>query len=159
MIGSTTWENGGNYNWQVLDADGAAGTGWDQLAITGALDLAGLSAGGFNVNVWPLSTFAGTTGNAQNFDGNGGIYSWIMATASGGITGFDAGDFTIFTAANNGTNGFTNPFTGSFSMSVTGNNLNLNYGPTPVPEPANAVTVLALFSGAVLNRRKRVVKH
>jgi autotransporter-associated beta strand protein len=159
--GNTTWLNGGNYNWQLLDATGAAGTGWDKLAITGALDLAGLTAGGFNVNVWSLSTFAGTTGNAQYFDGNGGMYSWIMATADGGITGFDAGDFTIFTAANNGTNGFTNDFTGgTFSMSVEGNNLNLNYlGPNPVPEPASAFTVLALFSSGVLHRRRRVVRR
>jgi len=158
VIGNAVWEAGGNYNWQVLDATGAAGAGWDQLAITGALDLAGLTAGGFNVNVWSLSTFSGTTGNALNFNASLS-YSWPIATASGGITGFDAGDFSIFTAANNGTNGFTNPFTGSFSMSVTGNNLNLNYGPTPVPEPGSAFAVLALFSGAVLNRRKRAVKH
>jgi autotransporter-associated beta strand protein len=157
VVGNTTWENGGNYNWELLDATGAAGTGWDQLAIAGALDLASLTAGGFNVNVWSLSD-ALTSGNALNFDGSLS-YSWPIATATGGITGFDAGDFTIFTTANNGTNGFTNPFTGSFSMSVTGNNLNLNYGPTPVPEPGSAFTVLALFSGAVLNRRKRVVKH
>jgi autotransporter-associated beta strand protein len=156
--GSTTWLDGGNYNWQVLDADGAAGpTGWDKLAITGVLDLSNLTAGGFNVNVWSLSD-ALTSGNALNFDGSLS-YSWTIATASVEITGFDAGDFTIFTAANNGTNGFTNPFPGGFSMSVTGNDLNLNYGPTPVPEPGSAFTVLALFSGAVLNRRKRVVKH
>jgi fibronectin-binding autotransporter adhesin len=159
VSGDTTWLDGGNYNWQVLDVDGAAGTGWDQLAITGALDLASLTAGGFNVNVWSLSS-ALVNGNAQNFDGIGGVYSWPIATASGGITGFDAGDFTIFTGSNNGTTGFTNDFTGgTFSMSQTGNNLYLNYlGPTPVPEPASAVTVLALFSGAVLQRRKRVVK-
>ncbi|RFC47442.1 MAG: putative conserved protein, contains a C-terminal beta-barrel porin domain [Verrucomicrobia bacterium] len=159
VVGNTTWLNGGNYNWELLNATGAAGTGWDQLAIAGALDLASLTAGGFNVNVWSLSD-ALTSGNALNFDGIGGIYSWPIATASGGITGFDAGDFTIFTTANNGTNGFTNPFTGSFSMSQTGNNLFLNYlGPTPVPEPGSAFTVLALFSGGVLSRRKRVVKH
>ena len=157
VAGDTTWLNGGNYNWELLDATGAAGTGWDQLAITGALDLASLTAGGFNVNVWSLSD-ALTSGNALNFDGSLS-YSWPIATATGGITGFDAGDFTIFTTANNGTNGFTNSFTGSFSMSVTGNNLNLNYGPTPVPEPASAFTVLALFSSGVLSRRKRVVKH
>ena len=159
VSGNTTWENGGNYNWQLLDATGAAGTGWDQLAITGALDLASLTAGGFNVNVWSLSS-ALVNGNAQNFDGIGGIYSWPIATASGGITGFNASNFFINTAPVNGTTGFTNDFTGgTFSMSQTGNNLYLNYlGPTPVPEPASALTVLALFSGAVLQRRKRVVK-
>jgi autotransporter-associated beta strand protein len=160
VVGDTTWENGGNYNWELLDATGAAGTGWDQLAITGVLDLASLTAGGFNVNVWSLSD-ALTSGNALNFDGIGGIYSWPIATASGGITGFNASNFFINTTAVNGTNGFTNDFTGgTFSMSQTGNNLYLNYlGPTPVPEPGSAFTVLALFSGAVLNRRKRVVKH
>jgi fibronectin-binding autotransporter adhesin len=158
--GNTTWQNGGNYNWQLLDATGTAGTGWDQLAITGALDLAGLTAGGFNVNVWSLSS-ALVNGNALNFDGIGGVYSWPIATTTTGITGFNANNFFIDTAAVNGTNGFTNSFAGgTFSMSQTGNNLYLNYqGPTPVPEPANAVTVLALFSGAVLQRRKRVVKH
>jgi autotransporter-associated beta strand protein len=155
VSGDTTWLNGGNYNWQLLDSTGAAGTGWDQLAITGALDLTGLTSGGFNVNVSSLSTFAGTTGNALNFDASLS-YSWLIATASAGITGFDAGDFTIYTGPNNGTNGFTNSFTGTFSMSQTGNNLNLIY--TQVPEPASAFTMLALFSGAVLLRRKRAVK-
>ena len=32
-------------------------------------------------------------------------------------------------------------------------------GPTPVPEPASALSVLALFSSGVLNRRKRAVRH
>ena len=161
VMGNTTWEAGGNYNWQLLDATGGAGTGWDQLAITGALDLAGLtSVNRFKVNVWSLSS-ALLDGNALNFDGSGGIYSWPIATASGGITGFNANNFLINTGAVNGTTGFTNDFTGgTFSMSQTGNNLYLNYlGPTPVPEPANAVTVLALFSGAVLQRRKRAVRH
>ncbi len=45
------------------------------------------------------------------------------------------------------------------SMNGLGSN-NIAFGaPTAVPEPASAFTVLALFSGAVLNRRKRVVKH
>ena len=50
----------------------------------------------------------------------------------------------------------------NFSMNGLGGN-HVAFGapadPTPVPEPASAVTVLALFSGAVLQRRKRVVKH
>jgi hypothetical protein len=158
VTGNAVWEAGGNYNWQLLDATGAAGAGWDQLVITGMLDLTGLtSANRFKVNPWTISTFEGSTGEALNFNG-GSNYSWTIATASGGITGFNANNFFINTAAVNGTNGFTNSFPGGFSMSQSGNNLNLNYDPTPVPEPASAFTVLALFSGAVMQRRKRVVR-
>ena len=159
VIGTTTWAGGGNYNWQLLDATGTAGSGWDTVSITGALDLTNLTLGSpFKVNLWSLSTFAGSGGNALNFNSSLS-YSWTIASASSGITGFDANEFSIYTTAVNGTNGFSNSFAGTFSMSQSGNNLNLNYDPTPVPEPANAVTVLALFSGAVLQRRKRVVRH
>jgi hypothetical protein len=146
-------------NWQLLNATGAAGTGWDQLVITGMLDLTGLtSANRFKVNPWTISTFEGSTGEALNFNG-GSNYSWTIATASGGITGFNANNFFINTAAVNGTNGFSNSYTGTFSVSVDGNNLNLVYGPTPVPEPASTFAVLALFSSGVLQRRKRVVRR
>jgi autotransporter-associated beta strand protein len=158
VTGNAVWEAGGNYNWQLLNATGAAGTGWDQLVITGMLDLTGLtSANPFKVNPWTISTFEGSTGEALNFNG-GSNYSWTIATASGGITGFNANNFFINTAAVNGTNGFSNSYTGTFSVSVAGNNLNLVYGPTPVPEPASTFTVLALFSSGVLQRRKRVVR-
>ena len=158
VTGNAVWEAGGNYNWQLLNATGAAGTGWDQLVITGMLDLTGLtSANRFKVNPWTISTFEGSTGEALNFNG-GSNYSWTIATASGGITGFNANNFFINTAAVNGTNGFSNSYTGTFSVSVDGNNLNLVYGPTPVPEPASTFTVLALFSSGVLQRRKRVVR-
>jgi autotransporter-associated beta strand protein len=159
VIGTTTWAGGGNYNWQLLDATGTAGSGWDTVSITGALDLTNLTLGSpFNVNVWSLSTFAGSGGNALNFNSSLS-YSWTIASASSGITGFDANEFSIYTTAVNGTNGFSNPFTGTFSVGVTGNNLNLNYDPTPVPEPGSTLAVLALFSSGVLNRRKRVVRH
>ena len=50
----------------------------------------------------------------------------------------------------------------NFALNGLGDN-NVAFGaptdPTPVPEPASALSVLALFSGAVLQRRKRVVKH
>lgn len=144
-----------------MSGGGGRGAGRDKLAITGILNLAGLtSANPFKVNPWTISTFEGSTGNALNFDGSGGTYSWIIATADGGITGFDAGNFFISTAPTNGTNGFTNDFTGgTFSVGVTGNDLSLMYqGPNAVPEPASAFTVLALFSSGVLHRRRRVVR-
>jgi hypothetical protein len=111
------------------------------------------------VNLWSLSSPGASTGDALNFDG-GSNYSWTIATALGGITGFDADNFSIYTAAMNGTKGFTNNFAGgTFSVSVAGNSLNLVYeGPSVVPEPASTFTVLALFSSGVLHRRKRVVR-
>src|SRR5262249_26186370 len=51
--GSQTWNSSGFYNWQILDATGAAGTGFSQIDITGTLDLA--SATGFHFNLWSLS--------------------------------------------------------------------------------------------------------
>ena len=160
VSGDAVWEAGGNYNWQLVDADGGAGADWDTIHITGELDLSNLTlADPFKVNLWSLSTFAGSGGDALNFDGSLN-YSWTIASASGGITGFDADNFSIYTAAMNGTNGFSNDFTGgTFSVGVTGNDLNLMYqGPSAVPEPASAFTVLALFSSGVLHRRRRVVR-
>ena len=158
VSGDAVWEAGGNYNWQLLNATGAAGTGWDKLVITGRLDLTRLtSANPFKVNPWTISTFEGSTGDALNFDG-GSNYSWTIATADNGITGFNANNFFINTDPTNGTNGFSNSYTGTFSVSVDGNNLNLIYGPSAVPEPASTFTVLALFSSGVLHRRRRVVK-
>ena len=158
VSGHAVWEAGGNYNWQLLNATGAAGTGWDKLVITGRLDLTRLtSANPFKVNPWTISTFEGSTGDALNFDG-GSNYSWTIATADNGITGFNANNFFINTDPTNGTNGFSNSYTGTFSVSVDGNNLNLIYGPSAVPEPASTFTVLALFSSGVLHRRRRVVK-
>lgn len=150
--GDLAWANGGDYNWQVLDASGSAGADYDTVAVTGTLNLSSLSAGGFNLNLWSLaSTGPDVNGNAVNFNDLLN-YSWILASTTGGITGFDASDFVINTSAINGTSGFSNPFTGSFSVGVSGNNLMLNY--TAVPEPG-----AALFGGlgtlALLRRRRR----
>lgn len=153
--GSQVWVDGGDYNWQVFDAtESGFGTGYDTVAITGGLDLSGLSTGGFSINLWSLSAVGpDASGNAINFV-NTNNYSWQLVSTTTGITGFSAGDFTIHTAANNGTNGFSNPLSGSFSVGVTGNDLMLNY--TAIPEP----TTWALLCGsaavlAVLRRRAR----
>lgn len=142
--GSQVWLDGGDLNWQVFNAtESAFGTGYDTIAITGGLDLTGLSPGGFSINLWSLSAVGpDVNGNATNFV-NTSNYSWLLASTTTGIAGFSAGDFAIHTAANNGTNGFLNPLSGTFSVSVSGNNLMLNY--TAIPEPAT----WALLAGAV----------
>jgi autotransporter-associated beta strand protein len=149
--GNLAWSNGGDYNWQVVNASGAAGTGYDTVSVTGTLDLAGLTTGGFSLNLWSLSsTGPDVNGNATNFSDLLN-YSWILASTTGGVIGFEAADFVINTAANNGTSGFSNSFTGSFSVGVSGNNLMLNY--VAVPEPSAAfLGGLGVF--ALLRRRR-----
>jgi hypothetical protein len=149
--GNLAWSNGGDYNWQVLDASGAAGTGYDTVSVTGTLDLASLTTGGFSLNLWSLlSTGPDVNGNATNFS-DLLSYSWVLASTTGGVSGFDATDFVINTAANNGTSGFSNSFTGSFSVGVSGNNLMLNY--SAIPEPSAALLGgLGVF--ALLRRRR-----
>jgi hypothetical protein len=155
--GNVIWQADGNYNWQLVDALGSAGTGWDTFAITGALDLTALSsANPFNLNLWSLSSAGATTGDAQNFF-SGGNYSWTIATALGGITGFNAGGFDINTAATNGTNGFTNDLRGgAFSLAVVdGNKLNLFYEISAVPEPSSihlALLGLCCYAGLLTRR-------
>jgi autotransporter-associated beta strand protein len=150
--GSQTWANGADYNFQMLDATGTAGTGYDQIAITGTLNLSDLTAGGFGINIWSLSsTGPDVSGNALNFN-NSIDQSWTILTTTEGITGFDAGDFLINLNAMNGTNGFSNALGGGvFSLSATPNNLILNY--TAVPEP-NAALLGSLSILALLRRRR-----
>lgn len=150
--GSLSWLDGGDYNWQVLDAAGSAGSGYDTVAVTGTLDLSALSAGGFNINLWTLSsTGPDVSGNASGFN-NTSSYSWTLASTTDGIIGFDPSDFVIWTGANNGAAGFSNDLAGgSFSVTQSGNNLMLNF--TAVPEPGAAL--LGGLGALALLRRRR----
>jgi hypothetical protein len=152
--GSQIWLNGGDYNWQILDATGPAGTGYDTIALTGTLDLSVLTAGGFGINLWSLSSIGpDVSGNAANFNSLLD-QSWTLLTTTGGITGFDSSNFTISVGANNGTGGFTNALDPEhgFQIAKDGNNLVLTYA--AVPEP-NAAMLIGGFGVIALLRRRR----
>jgi hypothetical protein len=100
-----------------------AGTDFDQIGITGSLDLSGSS---YALDILSL-TSANGAGNVPNFSETN--KSWTILTTTGGITGFDASEWSVNSA------GFTNPDAGSWSISKVDNNLQLNYT-VIVPEPS-----------------------
>jgi fibronectin-binding autotransporter adhesin len=134
FTGDLTWNSTGNYNWQMLSGTGVAGAAgsWDLVNVTGALSIAATSSDPFRINLWTLSgTSPDVSGPASNFDPSQS-YTWKVASATGGITGFATDKFVINTSATNGTGGFANAFTGgTFSLAQSGNDLNLVFTGAP----------------------------
>jgi autotransporter-associated beta strand protein len=123
-----TLGSGGNYNWQITSGSGSAGSSWDLLSVGGGLSIASTATSPFKVNLWSLSsTNPDVSGSAANFDGSQN-YTWTIATAAGGISGFAANKFLVNTSGTNGTGGFANAIgNGTFSLAQSGNSLNLVY--------------------------------
>ena len=157
ITGSQTWNDGGSYLWEInasdIDGGGSIGTdpGWDWLDITGTLDLTNLSAGGFTIDIDSL-TSGNIAGDAVGFDtwtkGNPGDvdYSFIIASASGGITDFSADKFSFDSS------GFTNGPSWDWQIKLSGTDLVLEA--YAVPEPSSAA-LLGLGGLALMLRRKR----
>jgi autotransporter-associated beta strand protein len=153
VAGNMLWNGGGNYNWQVLGttntSGAAAGTTWDLITVTGALDLTALTTSSkFNINLWSLSSaLPDTNGNIADFNPTTS-YEWLAVSASN-ITGFNAAHFAVNVGAANGTGGFSNPLDGSYVFGVRqdGGNLYVTYGSAaPIPEPGTWAA-MAIFAG------------
>ena len=154
--GSQTWNDGGSYLWEINASNDAGGTigsdpGWDWLDITGSLDLSSLTAGGFTIDINSL-TSGNIAGDAVGFDtwtkGSPGDvdYSFTIATASSGITGFDADNFTLDSS------GFSNAPSWEWGIVLSGSDLVLEA--YAVPEPSSTA-LISLGGLALILRRKR----
>jgi len=148
----------GNLNWQMHDATGAAGVGYDTISLTGGatLDLSLLSAGNpYNINLWSLMGISpDVNGDAINFN-DALSQSWTLFSTGSVISGFDPGYFNSGVGAANGTSGFTNSLDGgTFSVGLGdgGTDLVLNF--TAIPEPSAAI-LGALGIITLLRRRNR----
>jgi autotransporter-associated beta strand protein len=124
-VESAIWNGGGNYNWQIHNATGAAGTGWDLLSSAGTLTIGATSGDKFKINLWSLSSTApDTTGTPVNFNAASN-YSWSIASFSS-ISGFSADKFQVVSAPANGAGGFLGA-TGTFSISSNGTVISIDY--------------------------------
>ena len=147
--GSETWANAGTYLWEInalatsaVPGSEGADPGWDFANIGGTLSItAGVNQ--FNLNVDSLLAL-------NNWD-NTGTYQWRIATASGGVLGFNANVFNINTSAFSDQNSIAG---GTFSVSNVGNDIFLNY--TAIPEPSTyAMLIGGLGLLAFLRRRSK----
>lgn len=136
FTGAQTWGGGGGYEWQLENASAAAGIGWDLVTITGPLNVTSTALNPFTIFVSGLAL----TGFDPGVDG-----TWIIATASAGITGFSQDKFAIdLTGWNAG---------GDFDVVQQGGALELQF--TAVPEPGVfALLAVAAGLGLVAGRRR-----
>ena len=143
-----TLASGGTWQWELGNASGVAGTGWDELLVTGTLTITSTPGAPFYLTISPVDIESPYTG--PRVFNNSQSYSWTIASASGGITGFDPNAISLDSSRFASLLG-----TGQFFLTQTGNDLFLNF--SPVPEPSTyALMGLGLSVVLVgLRRRKR----
>lgn len=129
--GAATWNADGSYLVAMDQASGVAGVNSGLWQIDGALAItAGADGGHFTIRVATLDQ-ADQAITLADFDPHHD-YSWLIASASGGITGYAPGLFSV------DSRGFLNALDGGhFSVAQSGNHLMLNFT-SAVPEPASA---------------------
>jgi hypothetical protein len=151
--GSTTWESGAVFEWEVNDAAGIVSTHWNLLNITGGLTITATS-NLFSINLVSL-TAADAAGQVPNCDANADA-TWTFVTASGGIT-FDGERASIRASFALNTSGFQNTPNGPFGIAQDGNDLNITYTASAVPEPRSFAAWLGLsIPGFCAHRPRRV---
>jgi autotransporter-associated beta strand protein len=158
VSGNATWSSGGRYEWEINNWLGSQGTNWDFLDIAGTLTM-DTTASNFIIDVVSLLA-TNAAGDVPGFS-ESSIYTFAIATAAGGISGFNANDFTINTSGFGGSSG---SFGGSWAIAQDNNTINLVYtganytlasGATAIPEP-NTGSLMVLGIGlAGLGRRFR----
>jgi len=119
--GNTTFNTGGSFELEMWDWDGAAGTGWDLLAIDGDLTLSLAGAGAFTINLVSMESST-ERGESVNFDLTQN-FTRTFITFTGNLEGteFDASLFAVNTL------NFQNNFAGTFSVTTINGGLALVY--------------------------------
>jgi len=137
-----TWSGGAAYEWEVHDwSGGGSGTDWDLIALTGALTIAATPADPLVIQVLPDAT----NGVISVSGTPGGLDSFVILTATGGISGFSL-DSILVDASSWTTKS-------QWSVRLDGNSLILDH--YFVPEPASLALLLLVVAGCAGTRRQR----
>ncbi|MCX6920648.1 MAG: hypothetical protein NTX20_04925 [Verrucomicrobia bacterium] len=154
-----------NFQWQVYNAAGVAGTGWDKIMVTNNLNLSAVSSAAtrISINVMSLHAFSDTvTGNAINWSkddiktflfGNVGSITYNSGYSSQ-IADYFSFDTSAFTTSDS-----TGIGSSLWSMSYDSGTGNMTL--TAVPEPSTygfAIGALALAIAAIRRRRQKEKK-
>lgn len=137
---------GGQYTWEINNWAGSAGTGYDQLAVSGsALNITATSGSTFKIAVTGL-TAGNASGAVPGFSAASGTgTSFTIATSAAGIAGFDTTKFTV--DASGFTNNNTLPTNAGFWVSQSGRDLLLNYAPSATRSLSAAASVAQIIVG------------
>ncbi|MDB6168184.1 MAG: hypothetical protein JWM88_1048 [Verrucomicrobia bacterium] len=148
FLSGLTLNNRGALEIEIRAPSGTPGTDWDFVNVTGTLNLGGLSGSGYTLKAISLD-LANTQG--QPVAGLTGPASWTIASASGGIAGFVPGGSQFAIDSSQFFGG------GVFSLSLSGNDLVLNF--TPVPEPSTYALMLSGLALAGLRWRRKTSRN
>ncbi len=143
--GSLTLGPGGSTTFDVENASGTPGVGYDTITVGGALTISATPGTPFALNLESINPGTGLPGAAAFSMTQS--YQWTLAAATS-VSGFSASDFAINPASfANGLGG------GSFSLSSSATDIYLNF--TPVPEPSTWALMAGGVAAAVLLSGKR----
>ncbi|MCE9631863.1 MAG: autotransporter-associated beta strand repeat-containing protein, partial [Planctomycetia bacterium] len=111
------WDPAGTYLWEMNDATGGNGTGWDIINVSGGSGLTINATSGTTFKIAITSLSGTSAGNAANFSATTSG-SWTILSSASGITGFAANKFNLDRSA------FTNTTSGSFTISQVASGAN-----------------------------------
>jgi autotransporter-associated beta strand protein len=127
--GTMVLASGSVFRWELNDAAGGAGIGWDLLNVTGDINIESTSGSPFAVQLWSLN--GAVPGQAANWNYDT-TNVFTIASASGAINGFAANKFTLNDA------NFSNDLAGGV-FSIEEGSLRVKFTPNHAPI-ANSIT-------------------